>query len=233
MIDHVDKALAEQRDYYEARAPEYDEWWLRRGRYDRGAASNGTWFADIAELEGALENVQPRGRILELAGGTGLWSEKLLPFAADLTVVDGSAASLELNRARLDSPSVTYVEADLFGWQPQQQFDFVFFGFWLSHVPDSRFQQFWNLVKASLAPSGRVFFIDSRREATSTAADQPMPLEGSLMQRKLNDGKSYQVFKIYYAPRDLEARLSGLGWRASVRSTSTYFIYGTAERADV
>ena len=226
------RALAEQRDYYDARAREYDEWWLRRGRYDRGALSNRLWFQDIAELEAALAAVHPRGRILELAGGTGLWSQKLLPFASELTVVDSSPESLRLNGARLGSGAVTYIEADIFRWQPEQRFDFVFFSFWLSHVPESRFDDFWALVRSSLSPGGRVFFVDSLREQTSTSFDQKLPEEGSLMQRKLNDGRSFRVFKVYYPPPALEARLTGLGWSSRVSSTSTYFLYGSARRAD-
>ena len=38
--------LLEQLAYYRARAAEYDEWWLRQGRYDRGAALNAQWFAE-------------------------------------------------------------------------------------------------------------------------------------------------------------------------------------------
>ena len=48
-------ALSSQLDYYRARAAEYDEWWLRRGRYDRGAALNAQWFAEAAEVQAALE----------------------------------------------------------------------------------------------------------------------------------------------------------------------------------
>ncbi len=31
-----DELLGEQAAYYRARAPEYDDWWQRTGRYDRG-----------------------------------------------------------------------------------------------------------------------------------------------------------------------------------------------------
>ena len=31
-FDADDELLTEQRAYYERRAPEYDEWWQRRGR---------------------------------------------------------------------------------------------------------------------------------------------------------------------------------------------------------
>ena len=231
MSKDVNQALAEQRDYYQARAGEYDEWWSRAGRYDRGPALNKVWFDDIARLEAALAGAMPHGRVLELAGGTGIWSEKLLPFATQLTVVDGSAACLKLNRARLGARLVRYVEADLFAWHPRQQYDFVFFSFWLSHVPEPRFAEFWALVASSLDPGGRAFFIDSLRESTSTSVDQQVPRRGSLMKRTLNDGRTFQVFKVYYDPSGLQSRLTALGWRANVAATSTYFVHGSAERS--
>jgi hypothetical protein len=35
-LQDTPRILREQADYYRARAPEYDQWWLREGRYDRG-----------------------------------------------------------------------------------------------------------------------------------------------------------------------------------------------------
>src|SRR5580698_8641397 len=92
--------LRQQLDYYRARAAEYDQWWLRQGRYDRGAALNAQWFAEAAVVSSALAAFRPAGRVLELAGGTGIWSEQLLPFAANLTVLDGSPEMLAVNAAR-------------------------------------------------------------------------------------------------------------------------------------
>ena len=153
--------LRQQLDYYRARAVEYDQWWLRQGRYDRGAVVNAQWFAEAALVSSALAAFRPAGRVLELAGGTGIWSEQLLPFASHLTVIDGTPEMLAINAARLNSPTVRHIKADLFEWQPSEQFDAVFFGFWLSHVPPERFVEFWRLVRSCLAPGGRVFFVDS------------------------------------------------------------------------
>jgi hypothetical protein len=36
----VNDLLEEQRRYYRARAGEYDDWWFRRGDYDRGPDEN-------------------------------------------------------------------------------------------------------------------------------------------------------------------------------------------------
>lgn len=100
--------LRQQLDYYRARAPEYDEWWLRQGRYDRGAALNAQWFADAGVVSSALSEFRPGGRVLEFACGTGIWSQELLPFASCLTVLDGSPEMLAINAARLRSPLVRY-----------------------------------------------------------------------------------------------------------------------------
>ena len=95
--------LRQQLDYYRARAAEYDQWWLRQARYDRGAALNAQWFADAAVVSSALSAFRPAGRVLEFACGTGIWSEQLLPFASHLTALDGSPEMLAIIAARLRS----------------------------------------------------------------------------------------------------------------------------------
>jgi SAM-dependent methyltransferase len=223
--------LAEQIAYYRARAGEYDQWWFRQGRYDRGADDNTVWFAEISHLQRALSEFRPIGNVLELAGGTGLWTQELAQYADALTVVDSAPEVLAINAARVDSERVQRVQADIFDWQPREQYDVVFFSFWLSHVPLDRFDSFWELVDRALAPRGRVFFIDSLYDQRSTAHDHVLHGPGvTLINRLLNDGREFRIFKVFYKPGDLEQRLTARGWRADVRSTPTYFLYGSATR---
>src|ERR1700722_19938608 len=114
-----DALLAEQRAYYRARAPEYDEWWQRRGRYARGAVLAEQWDQQVALVETALENFGATGDVLELAGGTGWWTARLARTAGHLTVVDSSPETLDFNRDHVGRPDVEYLVADLFTWQPQ------------------------------------------------------------------------------------------------------------------
>ena len=91
-----DPLLAEQVAYYRARAPEYDEWWQRRGRYDRGSVLAEEWDRQVALVAAALETFAATGDVLELAGGTGWWTERLARTAGHLTVVDSAPETLDL-----------------------------------------------------------------------------------------------------------------------------------------
>lgn len=223
----MDAALQQQLAYYSARAEEYDEWWDRSGRFDRGAELNRQWFAEARELREKLREANPAGAVLELACGTGNWTEQLLKTADHVTAVDGSPEMLKMHRAKLGDDRITRLEVDLFSWDPRQQFDFVFFGFWLSHVPPSRFDAFWRMVGTCVKPGGRVCFIDSLRDSGSTAVDHALrPDPSPVQERRLNDGRTFEVFKVFYDPDALAARLKQLGWNAALSRTERFFLFG-------
>ena len=226
------RLLDEQLAYYRARAGEYDEWFLREGRYDRGSEHRAEWFREVAEVEAALRLAGPRGEVLELACGTGLWTRHLAVAARRITAIDASPEVIELNRARLRSGKVEYVVADLFTWKPDRRFDFVLFAFWLSHVPPTRFHAFWAFVRESLRPGGRVFFVDSLRQQDATARDQAPLDDSSITRRRLNDGREFDIVKVFYEPGDLERRLAALGWRGHVSASGRHFVHGTMEPND-
>lgn len=228
-----DAVLSEQLEYYRARAYEYDKWWLREGRFDRGSAANARWFAETTELQRVLARLQPRGDVLELACGTGLWTRRLVDYATHVTAVDAAPEVLAINRARVGGSTVTYVQADLFEWTPEPgAYDVCVFTFWLSHVPEDRFAAFWERVAVALRPGGRAFFIDSARTEDSTAADDRLPDEGSVtMTRRLDDGREFEIIKRFYDPDRLTSDLAALGWECTIGTTGEFFIYGTATRA--
>jgi ubiquinone/menaquinone biosynthesis C-methylase UbiE len=229
----LERLLAEQAHYYRERACEYDDWWFRRGRYNHGLEANARWFADAAETQAALERFGPTGDVVELACGTGLWTQRMTPQAASVTVIDGSPEMLDLCQARVSDPRVRYVQADLFAWEPDRTYDVCFFGFWLSHVPEQRFETFWEKVRRAVGPKGRVFFIDSLRSEQASAVDHKHPdRDEQTMLRRLADGREYQIIKRFYEPHALQQRLSKLGWSAQVHTTSEFFIYGHATPAD-
>jgi SAM-dependent methyltransferase len=228
-----DDLLAEQRSFYRARAPEYDEWWQRRGRYDRGEEQLLEWQRQVAVVDDALASFGATDSILELAGGTGWWTERLARTARHLTVVDSSPEVLALNQERVGRPDVNYVVADLFDWQADSQYDVVFFSFWLSHVPRTRFGEFWSLVRSCLTPSGRAFLIDNRNDPEpETIASDPFVVhyDTDLHRRRLSDGSEYRVVKVMYEPDELQSLIEAESWTAKIQATR-WFIFGSAHRS--
>ena len=216
--------LAEQRRYYAERAPEYDDWWFRRGRYALEPDAEARWHADVAEVEDALARFDVHGSVLELAAGTGLWTRRLAATVDRVVAVDANEETLALNRARVADGRVEYVVADVFDWEPEERFDLCFFGFWLSHVPAALFAEFWRRVRAALRPGGRVFLVDS------AAGDRVHTYPGGggeIEVRRLSDGREFRVVKRRWDAAELAGAVASLGWRLDLRtSTNGHFVYG-------
>jgi 2-polyprenyl-3-methyl-5-hydroxy-6-metoxy-1,4-benzoquinol methylase len=232
---NLDQTLAEQRDYYDARAKEYDEWWLREGRFDHGEEANARWHDEVATLHEALDNAGISGDVLELAPGTGNWTIQVVQLASHVTALDASKEMIAINRARLEKAGladrVTFQQVDLFNWEPDRTYDAVVMGFFLSHVPIELEDALMDQVASALRPGGSVFFADSKREPTSTAPDQPLPEPGDqVMTRKLNDGRTFQVIKLYRSVAEMTDLFTRHGFNIDVRETPNYFQYGSGQK---
>jgi SAM-dependent methyltransferase len=224
--------LDDQIAYYRARAAEYDAWWFRTGRFDRGAENNAAWRAEVGVVETAVAEMLAKLRpstVLELACGTGLFTRHLAPRVAAVTAVDASPEVIAINRSRVALPNVRYVQADLFAFESDTRYDCVFMSFWLSHVPHARFDAFWSMVRRALAPGGFAYVIDSAHDPTSTAANHPTPdRHAGIVTRKLDDGREFRIVKVFWEPAALADRLRALGFEADIGATARYFIYGSA-----
>ncbi len=215
----VEILLVEQIAYYRAMADEYD---AVADAYEVDAPAN-------AELRRNLvDGFRPVGDVLELACGTGRWTQELIRHARSVTAVDASPEMLAINQRRLDDARVRYFHADIFGWQPDRIYDVVFFAFWLSHVPPQRFAEFWNVVASCVNDTGRVVFVD---EDNRSRLDDPFQIGATpCARRALRDGREFEIVKMFWRAEDLEARLQALGWEIKVRRVGEMFLVGSGRR---
>jgi SAM-dependent methyltransferase len=196
-----DRAIRDQIAFYRGRAPDYP-----------AEAESGTSAYD----ESVLALCPRSAHCLELASGTGRWTKQLLRVCDRLTAVDASQEMHERNRRWSGDERVEYVVADIFEHQPRAKHDLVFAGFWLSHVPASRFGSFWAMVGQALAPDGCVVMVDDGvRDAQGVARFASDP-SGSDASRRLPDGREFTIVKVAYAPDELQAGLAAEGWDARV-----------------
>jgi demethylmenaquinone methyltransferase/2-methoxy-6-polyprenyl-1,4-benzoquinol methylase len=210
----TDEILAGQVDYYRRRAAEYDE----------------TAYGDLVvaqqRIERLVARMRPAGNVLEIACGTGLWTQALAGPAAALTAIDAAPEALRIARDRVRSPKVSFEVADVFCWTTEARYDVVFFAAWLSHVPASRLPQFWQSLRGLLAEDGRVLFIDEHvdeREKEAYVEGQP-----EIVERRLSDGSTFRIGKNFLDPDTLELELHRLGWDGTVHRDDRDWVWGEA-----
>lgn len=211
--DRTRALLDDQITYYRQRAAEYDA---------TSTPEGDPYAGDLEAIRASLASHVRGRRVLELACGTGQWTGFLAEQAEELLAVDAAPEMLALNAAKHPGRDIRYALGDAFDLALDGRFDVIFFGFWLSHVPMARFDHFWARVRSWLADGGRVALVDEadhgfweERRTVESGTDEAI--------RQLNDGSVHRIVKVLWQPTELEGRLRGLGWDASVTARGPFY----------
>jgi ubiquinone/menaquinone biosynthesis C-methylase UbiE len=177
------------KDYYDTRAPEYDEWYLGTGLF--AARDRPDWDAAVAALERDLAALPPV-RTLDVACGTGFLTRHL---PGEITGLDQSESMLELAADKL--PDVEFVRGDALDLSvADNSFERVFTSFFYGHLEE---------------PERRVFIREARRVAPelvvvdSALTEDVQPVEWQ--ERVLTDGSHWHVYKRFFEPEELAGAL--------------------------
>jgi ubiquinone/menaquinone biosynthesis C-methylase UbiE len=92
------------REYYDRRAPEYDDWYLGTGQFTPEEAPG--FRAELAEMTPVLAALRP-ARVLDVACGTGFLTRHL---RGEVVGLDQSEAMLRIARDRV--PTATFLRGD-------------------------------------------------------------------------------------------------------------------------
>jgi ubiquinone/menaquinone biosynthesis C-methylase UbiE len=175
------------REYYDLRAEEYDEWWLR------AAAEREGWQAELDAVVALLGSLRPVPT-LDAACGTGFITQHL---RGDVTGLDQSERMVEIARRRL--PATSFVVGDALALPfPDASFGRVFASYFYCHLEDedaARFRAEAKRVAAELVVMG------------SRAAEGEEPRRWE--ERTLNDRTRWQVYKRVFDPGELASELGG------------------------
>ena len=212
--------LNEQMAYYRARAQEYDESIYQVGRFASHEQPVDEQTANLDQARVRLEALEPVQQALELACGTGMWTASLLTIAQQVTALDASPEMLESARRKVGDARVRYQQADLFTWEPAEQYDLVFFAFWLSHVPPERLDDFLARVQRAVLPGGQLFIVD---QYAPLPDDLLLPQEGIYHTRTLHDGRAFKIVKVFYDLELLEEELAQHGFTVATQKHGDIF----------
>lgn len=172
-------------DYYSARAKQYDRVYSKPERQD-----------DLRCMESWLRTTLANRNVLEIACGTGYWTQFYAPTASNVVGIDSAPETLVIARERVTS-NVKLLEGDAYT-PPSSDipFDAAFAGFWWSHIPRSRIKLFLESLHAALQPGAKVIFMDNRFVPGSSTPIFERSEEGdTYQQRRLDDGSTHLILK--------------------------------------
>ena len=174
--------------YYAARAKEYDQIYAKPERQ-----------ADLRLIEQWLPTKFAGARVLEIASGTGYWTQHIAPVATSIVGVDASAETIQIAKSRPNNMRAQWVVGDAYALPvPDELYDAAFAGFWFSHVPLARQQEFLLGLNNTLRSGARVVMLDNLYvEGNSTPLTEPDSEGNTYQSRNLVDGSVYRVLKNY------------------------------------
>jgi len=195
-------------EYYDARAPEYDDWYLGRGRFTERERPG--WAAELARL-GEVVAALPPARTLDIASGTGFLTRHL---RGEVTGLDQSARMLD--EARRQVPAATFVQGDALSLPfPDGAFERVFTGHFYGHLREHDRARFLAEARRIAA---ELVVVDSSVAHSAVAED--------VQERVLNDDSRWEVYKRWFTGSGLAAELGGGdvlldgGWFVAVRAAA-------------
>jgi DNA-binding transcriptional MerR regulator len=187
--------------YYAQRADHYERIYHR---------SDPVRQAELHALELKLCGALAGKRVLELACGTGYWTERVAQAVAHITAVDAAPETLAIAASKpLPPGAVTFREGDAYELdEVPGTFDAVLAMFWLSHVPKARLDPFLSSLHKRLGSGALVIFGDNRHVpgiGGELVARSGEPDTYKL--RELSDGTKYEVLKNYFTEKELRTTL--------------------------
>ena len=184
---------------------------LRAGYYD-AVYERPERAADIALLRQLLMGRLTGRRVLEVACGTGYWTQHVAPVSAALVTTDATPEPLDLARQRPHAERARFAIADAYQLDAGLgRFDAAFAGLWLSHVPLGRRAQFELLFDNSQVQL-RDFPIVERDAEGNT-----------FQQRVLRDGSVHRVLKNFPGQDELVALVAGIGTEPRYRMLENFW----------
>ena len=203
-------------EYYARRAPEYERIYEKPERQ-----------GELAELRALVREKTFAGKdVLEVACGTGYWTQEFARGARSVTAVDINEEVLEIARAKAPNASVLFRKGDLYDLKAELgMFSAGLAAFWWSHMPKGRVAAFLRGFHERLVPGAVVMFMDNCYAAQSSTPISRTDVEGNTFQmRRLEDGSVHEVRKNFPTEAELREAVAGVAQALEVRMMRYYWM---------
>ena len=207
-------------EYYSRRAREFERVYEKPERQ-----------RDLGRLARSVEAEVSGHDVLEVACGTGYWTERYAHAARSVLALDASAEALAIAESKTYPPrrvrfarGDAYALADDVAVESTAPFAAVA-AFWWSHVPKERLSTFLRSLHRCLSPGAVVWMCDNRYvEASSTPISHTDAAGNTYQRRRLSDGSEHVVLKNFPTASELRASVSGAASEVQVEQLEYYWV---------
>jgi demethylmenaquinone methyltransferase/2-methoxy-6-polyprenyl-1,4-benzoquinol methylase len=196
MTEEADKKMA---DYYARRASEYERVYQKPERQ-----------ADLRGLADFLSSAFAGQDVLEVACGTGYWTQFIAKSARSIVATDINPEVLDIARRKdYGSCRVTFFESDAHSLSNvDTRCTAGFHGFWWSHIPHQRIDEFLERFHSALPAGALIAMIDNAYvEGSSTPISRRDDHGNTYQIRELQDGSKHEVLKNFPSSSELRTTL--------------------------
>lgn len=202
--------------YYAKRASEYEQIYEKAERQD-----------ELEWLRGRIPALFEGRTVLEVACGTGYWTQYIARSAKKVHACDINDSVLEIAREKpIARDKVEFFKADAVTLENVPAgCDAAFAGFWWSHVKKSGIERFVANLATRLEPGARVVILDNLYVEESSTPVSRRDAEGNTYQkRRILTGEEYEVLKNFPTAGELRAAVAGVAAEAHLESLNYYWL---------
>jgi ubiquinone/menaquinone biosynthesis C-methylase UbiE len=204
------------KDYYDKRSREYER------IYDKPERQ-----AELAWLRERIPALLAGRDVLEIACGTGYWTQFIAPAARHVHAFDLNESVLEIAAEKpFPAGRVSFSRADALTLDGAADgCDAAFAGFWWSHVKRSALDGFVRALAAKLQPGAVVAILDNSYAEGSSTAIARRDAEGNTYQlRTLGNGERHEVLKNFPSALELTEAVRPVAREAHLESLTYYWL---------
>lgn len=202
--------------YYARRATEYEQVYDKPERQE-----------ELHKLRMLASTAFAGLDVLELACGTGYWTQFIAQSAHSIVATDINSEVLNIAQSKARGPCpVQFKQENAFHLQRgPEPYSAVFAGFWWSHIPRKQVRPFLHRLNAVASEGAPVVLIDNRFVAGSSTPLSRTNHEGDTYQvRRLSDGTEYEVLKNFPTESELRESVANIGEDVQIALWRYYWI---------
>lgn len=201
--------------YYKDRAKEYEEIYFKPERHE-----------ELKRLENILKGLFKDKAVIEIACGTGYWTERISETAKSILAIDINDSVLEVAmNKKYPKNNISFQNQDLLSFNPKERFESLFGGFIWSHIKLQELDNFIDRINSLVLPNGTIVLIDNNYvEGISTPVTDKDEFGNTYQTRTLKDGSEHLVLKNFPTAELINKKLKDKAKEINFTSLGYYWI---------